>query len=433
MKALNIIQKSIKTVEGYKNQFVYNDKPNLLLVDPCLKTYDYYAAFLPAITMYECDACNIAFTNIRKFIEDVENINLSPFEIKWANTIVFPFSLMPLFNLDNFRDEIKKINPEITIIYNVEIDFTNHDLLKELKSQLQVNVSLLEFAKKIEQHQLININSADIIVTHSQHLKNKLQKSTKNKKLKVEIIPIANDQNFIRQGLKPEMSKTIFRDSNETKVYIEFSSIEDENDFIENILDKSPDNIVFYSRSKNNKFLKLKPTTITHKYKELYMYNFDFYVLYSKNSSHDFLNIKIGELLDAAMFGAVPVVVNNKFKSYIQKWHKGHDYIVYFTPDKLLELISIDYNNRIKLGNEIFEKAKKHHINEHYFIDIFKIFFSCELNEKIESKLENNIKCSECHENNGIPQMCSFEKDVHDKDVECNCCIECSNKCANAI
>ena len=225
MKALNVIQNSIKTIDGYKKQFVSNSNPNLLIVDPCLKTYDYYSSFLPGITMFECDACNLAFTNIRKFIQDSVNINLSDMEIKWADTIVFPFSTMPLFNDLDFRTKIKEINPSITIVYNVEVDFTNIDFLKQLKKDLKIEATINEIKSKIIEHQKININQSDIVISHSNYILEKTEKNIPGNKSKLKLFPICNDQEFVRQGLKPEMSKTIFRDLKEIKVYVEFSSL----------------------------------------------------------------------------------------------------------------------------------------------------------------------------------------------------------------
>lgn len=432
MKALNVIQNSIKTIDGYKKQFVSNDKPNLLIVDACLKTYDYYSSFLPGITMFECDACNLAFTNIRKFIQDSVSINLSDMEIKWADTIVFPFSTMPLFNDLDFRTKIKEINPKITIVYNVEVDFTNIDFLKQLKKDLKIEATINEIKSKIIEHQKININQSDIVISHSNYILEKTEKNIPGNKSKLKLFPICNDQEFVRQGLKPEMSKTIFRDLKEIKVYVEFSSLELENNFIENVLEKSPDNIVFYSRSKNNKFIKLKPTTITHKYKELYMYNFDYYILETGSEANNFLNCKIGELLDAAMFGAVPIITSSNFKNHLKKYHASHDYITYLDNNQVLEFIQSDYETRISNANKTFKKVENHLISEKYLMDVFALFFPAKkvLNEEINA---SGQICSSCETNVGEVSFCEFEKDVHDREVECNCCAVCRNKCANAI
>jgi hypothetical protein len=132
------------------------------------------------------------------------------------------------------------------------------------------------------------------------------------------------------------------------------------------------------------------------------------------------------------MFGAVPIITSSNFKSHLKKYHPSHDYITYLDNSNVLNFIQSDYETRISNANKTFKKVENHLISEKYLMEVFALFFPAKevLNEEINSSGEI---CSSCQTNVGEVAFCKFEKDIHDREVECNCCSVCKQICANGI
>jgi hypothetical protein len=385
MKLLNSIKSIIDKPEGYKNQFVENEFPNLLLVDPVMSRFDYYNIIFPSVCLHFNawnPKCNIAFTSLRKFSDSEPDKQLTNFEIKWANVIVFPFSLKD-FNYENKHlfDEIREINPEVKIIFVYEA-FHQHPKF----SQQLVNDYNSTFKTKLDslqQKKLINfvangitekIQKADRVIFSSQKYLDVISKLNLNDDL-VYLKPY-NSKEIIIDGLNDiiysENEKFEFLDQNETRVIIHCinPSKKEIQNFVENVMSKCNDNIVFYSQFDIPGANKLEKSTVTHFYKMLHKYSFDYSVFIGDCNVYDIGAKYIdGLIIDTLLMKSIPVFLNKKFNQLTSIT----DYEVLNTKS-FVELLNSDYQTRFDLNVSYKEKVDNHLFTEQtvtYFENIF--------------------------------------------------------------
>ena len=122
---INNFKKDEQSIDFINSQF---DEPhtnkNVLFVSPQLNGRNFYKYIMPYILLYEYDIMGTAIIGLDKFKQnneyDFTKIPLYSKQILWADFIVFPFSIQ---NLSPLYENIRYINPEVKIVYNVDFNY----------------------------------------------------------------------------------------------------------------------------------------------------------------------------------------------------------------------------------------------------------------------------------------------------------------------
>lgn len=134
MKPIRDLEIALNNQQFYKAQFEESGYvKNVLFVSPHLTPKHVYKYILPYFCM-QSGGVATAITSVEnhKFekYDDVKNLKpeksvLLPQHIIWADFIVFPFILNRLGGTeeDSLYNQIKKINPDVKIVYHVDFNF----------------------------------------------------------------------------------------------------------------------------------------------------------------------------------------------------------------------------------------------------------------------------------------------------------------------
>lgn len=314
MKLINKLLTDVSEKETYKQQFVVNELKNILFVDPILSSHDFYNMILPAVALNSFDKANVAFTNINKFVSDSDKniVQLSDAEILWADVMVFPFTLIK-YEADGFPlfDEIRKIKPEMKIIFLVETNFWNNLFSSKLYKHAGKQKLFSEF---VLENILFNIKTSDKVLVHNENLKNDLQLLLIKNKIEKPICVNLFGNNFetlIEGFTQPKKYK--YRDPFQIKIVVELLDESDFDSLLKNVIEKSSDKCLFFvnTKVKHTKIVNLKQATITHWYKELYLHNYDYQLIYGNCNVLNKSRFIFGKILDASFF-AVHTLINSK-------------------------------------------------------------------------------------------------------------------------
>lgn len=380
MRAINNIRNIVSTVEGYKLQFVNNNKPNILFIDVAATRYEFYNLLIPAFVLHGNESANVAFTEIQKFIEGPQRkqIQLTEFEVNWADTIVFPFSIESVHQEGkHFFDLIREIKPSVKIVFLVEPLFTHskfyENLFKqnEIKTGVKFSKDQKQSAKKIIENSIIeNIDKSDrVICSHKmvfESIQNKFP--TKN----IFLLQPKNYNEIIFEGLTDHLERMEYMSLNEIRVYVHFvNDGKSREKFIHEVIEKAPDHVVFYSQSNISEpnHVKLSKSTITHFYKELFTKNFDLSIIvgdyndYDKSSS--FLE---GLILDCIFMHSYPIVNNSKLlPENLQK-------IPTLNNTQILEYFNLPFQTRFNNSKILNQIISENTVNENVLKVYEKIF-----------------------------------------------------------
>ena len=131
MKSILDIEKQLKDEAYFSAQIAHSHKNcNVLFVSPYKTAMGVYKYMLPYILMQDDGIANCALTGLEKFDEQKQyveiDIPLTSNQIQWADVIVFPFTTQALYSGQSHESVyhmIRKINPDIRIVYNVDFNF----------------------------------------------------------------------------------------------------------------------------------------------------------------------------------------------------------------------------------------------------------------------------------------------------------------------
>lgn len=346
---INNFKKDEQSIEFINNQFEESHfSKNVLFVSPQLNGRNFYKYIMPYILLYEYDVMGTAMIGMDKFKPnneyDFTNIPLYSKQILWADYIIFPFSVQ---NLSPLYENIRYINPEVKIVYNVDFNFyllgKTHPLHDKFNNE--ETISVLED----------NIFFADLCLTTNMELSKYLAKKfsdelneTKYKGIEsnVEIatLPLLIDEPLIMENIeqsKPapttpptpatENSEKVEPASESLKIGIIASNYtwEDLNSYKEQLKEaqeKFGDKVTFHVigydgidlKTKKNcfptdfKFEYIKPCTIIHYYKQLKSLELDLVFIPLRKNDFNETSENYNKMLEAGLFN-IPVMVSDIF------------------------------------------------------------------------------------------------------------------------
>jgi len=308
---------------------------------------------MPYVLLYEYDVMGTAMIGMDKFKPnneyDFTNIPLYSKQILWADYIVFPFSVQ---NLSPLYDNIRYINPEVKIVYNVDFNFyllgKTHPLHEKFNNEETITV--------LED----NIFFADLCLTTNMELSKYLAKKfsdelneTKYKGIEsnVEIatLPLLIDEPLIMENIEQsktpptpptppapatentENAENVEPIAETLKVGIIASNYtwEDLNSYKEQFKEaqeKFGDKVTFHVigydgidlKTKKNcfpadfKFEYIKPCTIIHYYKQLKSLELDLVFIPLRKNDFNETSENYNKMLEAGLFN-IPVMVTDMF------------------------------------------------------------------------------------------------------------------------
>lgn len=415
---INNFKKDEQSIEFINNQFdeTHSNK-NVLFVSPQLNGRNFYKYIMPYILMYEYDVMGTAMIGMDKFKPnneyDFTNIPLYSKQILWADYIIFPFSIQ---NLSPLYENIRYINPEVKIVYNVDFNFyllgKSHPLHDKFNNEEVI--SILED----------NIFFSDLCLTTnknlSEYLSNKFSEELNETKYKdiesnVEIatLPILIDEPLIMENIEqvkntPKETKNTSsdeslneskKDSPEENVNVEDKlkigivasnyTWEDLNSYKEQfkeLQDKFGDKITFYVIGYDGIDLKtkkscfpsgfnfeyIKPCTIIHYYKQLKSLNLDLLFIPLRKIEFNETSENYNKFLESSLFN-IPIIVSDVFP-YNQIINDGDNGILMKNKKDLIIKIESFLNAKHdlkRIGSNACDFVKKHFLYNESTIGIF--------------------------------------------------------------
>ena len=226
---INNFKKDEQSIDFINSQF---DEPhtnkNVLFVSPQLNGRNFYKYIMPYILLYEYDIMGTAIIGLDKFKQnneyDFTKIPLYSKQILWADFIVFPFSIQ---NLSPLYENIRYINPEVKIVYNVDFNYyllgKTHPLYEQFNNE--ESKSILED----------NIFFADLCVTTNQELSKFLAKKFEEElnetkyrgiesNVEIATLPLLIDEDLIMENfekVKPNIDSDSDAIPDEEEIYEE--------------------------------------------------------------------------------------------------------------------------------------------------------------------------------------------------------------------
>lgn len=125
MKEVQSIYDDLQTDNFIDEQFneIHWNK-NILFTNLSMSGRNFYRYILPYTVLFEYDVCSTALLGLEKFSEHKQymelDTRLNSRQILWADYIVIPFTPKPLIDV---YSRIKQINPDISIIFNVDFNY----------------------------------------------------------------------------------------------------------------------------------------------------------------------------------------------------------------------------------------------------------------------------------------------------------------------
>jgi hypothetical protein len=207
--------------------------------------------------------------------------------------------------------EIKKIKPSIKIIFLVETNFWSTSFSSKIQKYVGKQKLFSDF---VLENVLYNIRTCDKVLVHNQNLKNDLASLLLKNKIEKPICVNLYGNNFetLIEGFN-QAKKYKYRDPFQIKVVVELLDESDFDSLLKNVIEKSSDKCLFFvnTKVKHKKIINLKNATITHWYKELYLNNYDYQLIYGNCNVWNKSRFIFGKILDASFF-AVHTIINSK-------------------------------------------------------------------------------------------------------------------------
>ena len=289
---------------------------------------------MPYVLLYEFDICGTAIIGLSNFNPKDEyepvSIPLLSKQILWADYIVFPFTKT---NISSLYENIRFINPEVKIIFNVDFNYyklsKNHSLYDSFFSP--------EIFGNIED----NIFYSDLCMTTNtnlcEFLKEKFTKELNDSKYSgiesnVEIlsIPLLIDENTVCENISiEEKPQVIAQDSLRIGIIASHYTWEDLNAYkaqFSEVKKKLGDKVTSVMigfdgvdiKSKKKcfdsdfTFEYVKPCTIVHYYKQLQSLNLDLVFIPLRKNEFNETSENYNKYLECSIF-KIPVMVGDNF------------------------------------------------------------------------------------------------------------------------
>lgn len=386
MQLIKKINDIVSNVDGYKNQFVTNELPNVLLIDPQTSRFEFYSMILPTIVLNSEEKINLAFTKIQKFKAGPQRelINLTETEIKWADVIVFPFSIATYQGEQkHLFDEIREINTDCKIVLLHEVlssatkFFENVIFNIEKISGSKVEKSLLPKIKQnVSESISNNINRADKIIVPNKmvsELVGELIGEISSKK--TIIVHPKNYQELINEGFS-KLETLDLLDPSEIRVWVNFINDGSSKEmFIEHVMKDAPENVMFYSSEKIDlpNCHYVSSMSISHYYKVFYQKKFHYQFFVSNTNVFEKASLyQEGLIVDGLFSRSVPIFTNPRM---IPDGFKVESCSIKNIVEKYF---LIPFDEIIALNNFYFLELQNHLVNESVIDFYNQVFLSFE-------------------------------------------------------
>jgi glycosyltransferase involved in cell wall biosynthesis len=379
MKTLNDIFKDITEKEFFENQFkeIHWNK-NVLFINPQLNGRHFYKYLLPYLFMYEYNAWATAITGIDRYkpFKEYEPIKipLNSLQILWADYIVFPFTFD---DLTESYSNLRKINPSINIVYNV--DFNYYELSKNhsVYNDFQNRTATENIEKNIFYSDLTLTTNPKLTEVILEKLKDLSESKFKDEESYVSIgtLPLLIDTEIIMENIENTTPQLTLEEQNSLRVGIiatnytweDLASYKEQFKKIQNELGDKVKFIVFgfdgidYQTSKSCFpegfiFEHIKPSTIVHYFKQLRNLQLDVLFIPLRKNTFNETSENYNKFLEAGLFN-VPTMVYDIFP-YNQIIKNGDNGVLLSKKDDFIERLKFFSENKAEL-NRIGKSANK--------------------------------------------------------------------------
>jgi glycosyltransferase involved in cell wall biosynthesis len=394
MKEILDIFKSSSDPQFIEQQFNYShDNKNVLFINPKISGRHFYKYILPYITMYSFDVWSTAITGMYEYNHldeySVEKTALGSKQILWADYIVFPFITEPLSDLYH---QLKRINPDVKIIYNVDFNYylmsKNHPLYDRFKDE--------SVHRSIED----NIMNSDITMTTNvkltEYLIDKFEKEIiptgryeeNDHRTIFKVFPLLLDEPLILENIEIQLPP--FENPTDslrvgiiaTDYYWE--DIAAYKDQIKEIHEKLGSKVKFVligfdGKDRNGKTCipdgldleVIKPCTIIHYFKQLRNLRLDLLFIPLRQNEYNITSENYNKFLEAGFFD-IPVMTYNIFP-YNNLITNGHNGIILNKKNDMVERITFFEQNRLELKR--MGKAAHQHVIDNFMMEGENIYF----------------------------------------------------------
>lgn len=408
---LDIFKASKENPEFIKGQFTdVHPNKNVLFIQPQLNGRHFYRYILPYITMFEYNVWGTAITDMDKYKPNKEyepiTTPLNSKQILWADFIVFPFMTQ---ELGEVYDKIRVINPDVTIVYNVDFNYyklsKNHPLYEQFSPQ--------EVVETIED----NIFYSDItLVTNSklaEFLAEKFGKELSETRyaelfsnVQIGTLPLLIDNVLVMENIEKDVPEITKAQQEEFRVGIvatnyTWEDIASYKSLFQEVKEKLGDKVKFVligfdgidHKTQKSCFPdgfeweQIKPCTIVHYFKQLRQLHLDLLFIPLRQNEFNMTSENYNKFLEGAMF-KIPVMVYDIFP-YNEIIKNGQNGVILKKKKEFVERIEFFEKNRDELkriGESAHEFVNNNFLyNEENLRIINQIYSTAEVEEEEET------------------------------------------------
>lgn len=370
MKILNDIFKDIREKEFFDNQFkeIHWNK-NVLFINPQLNGRHFYKYLMPYLAMYEYNAWATAITGIDRYKPNKEyesvKVPLSSVQILWADYVVFPFSFD---DLSEAYDNLRKINPSINIVFNVDFNYyelsKQHPVYKDFQSRNATD----NIEKNIFNSDLTLTTNTKLTEVLLEKFKELSESKFKDQESYVSIgtMPLFIDTEIIMENIEKTIPQLSIDEQKKLRVGIiatnytweDLASYKEQLTKVQNELGENVKFFVLgfdgvdYQTGKNCfpegfNFEFVKPSTIVHYYKQLRNLQLDAVFIPLRKNTFNETSENYNKFLEAGLFN-VPTIVYDIFP-YNQIVKNGDNGVLLSKKDDLIERLKFFSGNKPEL------------------------------------------------------------------------------------
>lgn len=371
MKEILDVYRQLQDEEFVDNQFLeIHWNKNVLFVNPQLNGRHFYKYITPYILMYEFDAWATALTSMEKYKPTKEyelfNVKLNSKKILWADFIVIPFTYS---DMSEVYKNLKNINPNIRIVFNV--DFNYYELSKKhpLHSLFTSEESIDNIENSIFYSDITIVTNAKLCDFISNKFKNELNENKyKGIESNVSIsgLPLFVHEELIMENIEVDFQPPTEEEKKQLRIGIVATNYtwEDLNSYKEQfseVQNKMGDKVKFILIGFDgldiltNKscfkegfdFEYVKPSTIVHYFKQLRNLNLDLLFIPLRKNEFNITTENYNKFLEAGLF-EVPIMVFDIFP-YNEIVKNGNNGIIISSKKDFEERIEYFCSNKEEL------------------------------------------------------------------------------------
>lgn len=308
---------------------------NILFVNPQLNGRHFYRYLLPYLVMWEYDVWETAITSIDKYKPNKEyekvEVPINSREILWADYIVFPFTDMALAPI---YEQLRLINPEIKIVFNVDFNYYHlskqHPLFEQFNSK-EVTETIEDNTFYSDITLVTNSKLSEFLVEKfSKELNDTRFKGLKSN-LEIGIFPILLDEPIIMENVPQEVEPLSEAEQKQMRVGIiatnyTWQDIESYKEMFKEAKEKLGDKVKFVMLGfdgidhrtnkscfpKNFEVEHIKPCSIIHYYKQLKEMQLDLLFVPLRQNEFNTTSENYNKFLESGIF-KVPIMVYDVF------------------------------------------------------------------------------------------------------------------------